>query len=357
MSRMRTALRRGALMATVLAAVLAIGVQAASANETVAAGKAATWLSGQLTGGNHYLTYFHKFGEPATIESYEDVGLTIDGNFAFLAATAETGTSYKTQAKATQKWIQEHAAGYEGGGTCGGAGEVYAGSVAKIAVFQLANALSAKKSVETLECLEKASKETGRISNQGGEEDFSNPFSQGLAIIALEEKGTKEAAKKAAEYLLSQQCTGTEAGAFLSFFGSAHPSCNAGEPEVDATAMAVEALITAGKLGAAVEGMEWLEAHAEPESPGVYWKNTACTGSPEKSTNSTALATLNVAEPMISEGQAWLAAQQGSEGWLEGCSDPNSQVLGSNRVRATTQGVLGLLYFYYLKLATGLYHP
>lgn len=374
MSRMRMMLWRGALMATVSAAVLAIGAQAAGAQQLGAAKKATAWLgeSAQLVEGTHYKTYFHNFENPEEIESYEDVGLTIDGNLAFLAANSEAG-NFKAQAKATKKWIQEKASSYEGGGSCTGtkSGELYAGPTAKVAVFQDANAVSATGTVKQLECLQATGgAEEGRIEDQSEFGDFSNTFGQSLGIIAFAQAGKSTPLSKAATYLVKQQCTeGTGAGGFRSSMGNTSTNCSAAEVEVDSTAIAVEALSEAGKTTAMEAAVEWLEgASHETEVEGkkqLFWESTACHAGEvppisEPSVNSTAVSSMAYAiagEPGVGKAERWIKSQQDKTGesWLNGCADPNAEVLNSNRIRATTQGVLGLLGIDYLELAAGIY--
>lgn len=370
MSSMRKSLRRGGLVAAVLTATLAIGAQAASAQQINAAKKATAWLAepAQLVEGSHFKTYFHNFEEPNKIESVDDAGLTIDGNLAFLAATGLEAGNFKTQAKATKKWIQEKAAAYEGGGSCTGTktGELYAGPTAKVAVFQFANAAATSATIKQLECLLVANgAEEGRIKDQSSFGDFSNTFGQSLGVIALAQAGKTTGLNKAASYLASQQCTaGTGAGGFRSSLGNASTSCTAAEVEVDSTAIAVEALAKAGKTAAAETAVKWLEGVShETEVEGkkqLFWESTACTGSLEPSVNSTAVSSMAYAitgEPGVGKAERWIKSQQDKTGesWLNGCSDTSGEVQNSNRVRATTQGVLGLLGVNYLELATGKY--
>lgn len=365
MSSMRKALRRGGLVALALAAVLAIGVGAASAAQPAAAKKAANWLalSGQLVEGTHFVTKYHEGSE---IGSFADVGSTIDGNFAFLAANAGAGENYETQIAATAKWIGEHGSEYRGGGTCTGSksGELFAGSTAKLGLFQLADKLSATESVKQLECLQVTSgTEKGRLSDQSEFGNFSNTFGQSIGVILLAEAGEATALKNAANYLVGQQCS---SGAYRSPLGNTTSTCLAGEVEVDSTAIAAEALFTAGTTKAtkaAEKAVAWLESQAheiEVESQKqLYWESAAC-GSSEPSVNSTAVSSMAYAiagEPGVGKAQRWIKSQQSSEGWLNGCADANAEVLNSNRVRASTQGVLGLLGVNYLDLATGAYAP
>jgi hypothetical protein len=171
------------------------GVPAASARQKAAAKRATNWLAepAQLVEGNHFVTFFHNFEEPEEIESFNDIGLTIDGNFAFLGSNFWTNQNYETQIEATAECIEEHAAEYNGGGSCTPTveEELFSGSTAKLADFQLANGLSASGTIEQLECLQVASgPEQGRIKDQSSFGNFSNTFGQSLGIIAFNAAGS-----------------------------------------------------------------------------------------------------------------------------------------------------------------------
>jgi hypothetical protein len=123
--------------------------------------------------------------------------------------------------------------------------------------------------------------------------------------------------------------------------------------------MAVEALKIAGKTAAAEAAQTWLETQSHQiEVEGqkqLYWESTAC-GASAPSVNSTAVSSMAYAiigEPGVGKAERWIKSQQNAEGWLNGCTDANAEVLNSNRVRATTQGVLGFLGVNYLDLAEG----
>lgn len=367
MSPIERALRRVAFPALLAMSALALLAPAAGASPAEKAADAADWLKTELTEGDHFVT--HYWNEAEEVKSFPDIGLTIDGNLAFLAANTVAG--YTPQIEATAEWVEENAAGYYGGGTCdpeSPSGEVYAAPLAKLAVFRLANEINATAAVEQLECLRQGTgEEAGRISDQSEFGDFSNTFGQALGVIALVASPAGEAAavESAAEYLIGQQCEGLEtAGAFRATLGhEAESECDteAGGPnqaEVDATAVAAQALFAAGEVEAAQAAVEWLEEQAQPDGPQrEYWESTACGAGPQPSVNSTALAVTGYVAasgepPAVAKAQAWLEMRTSIAGWMEGCLEEESvEVRESNRARATTQGVLGLLGTTYRALA------
>ncbi|MBM9464978.1 hypothetical protein JL108_16115 [Aeromicrobium sp. YIM 150415] len=338
------------------AVVLVAGAAPATASPADAGADAADWLSTQLStdaGGSFLETsYWDEWSTPPAVASYADTGLTIDGNWALLAA------GLSAEADDTADWIRANASAYWNNGSCANStGSVYAGSIAKLAVFEQANGGSAAGYISELECLQDSS---GRIPNQVDssdpwDSDFSNTFTQSLAVVALSESSSVSAAD-AADYLVTQQCS---SGAFRATLGHTSTTCTSGVQDVDSTAMAVQALAAAGEFTAAVNAVTWLET--QQDTAGGYWESTACsTDSPPvplPNTNSTALATQAqlAAGTDASDGQAWLEGRAGVDGRIPGCTATNGgqPVQNSNDVRATTQAVPALLDVTLLDLASG----
>ncbi len=338
------------------AAVLVAGAAPATATPADAGADAADWLSTQLStdadGSFLETSYWDEWSTPPAVASYADTGLTIDGNWAFLAAGLDT------QADDTADWVRANASAYWNNGSCAtSTGSVYAGSIAKLAVFEQANGGNAAGYVSELECLQDSS---GRIPNQVDpgdpwDSDFSNTFTQSLAIVALSE-ATSSSAADAADYLVTQQCS---SGAFRATLGNASTTCLAGDPDVDSTAMAVQALAAAGEFTAASSAANWLES--QQDTAGGYWESTACsTDIPPvllPNTNGTALAIQAqlAAGNDASDGQAWLESQAGVDDRIPGCTATSGgqPVQDSNDVRATTQAVPALLDVSLLDLASG----
>jgi hypothetical protein len=369
MSRMRMTLRRGALMATVLAAVMAIGVPVASASP---GSEATEWLSTQLKTTSEG-KYCEQFGSPS-------VGQTIECNLAFKAA----GPSFKSQAEETYKWVLANMSSYVGAKPCSEATSLSAGAVAKLAVDVEAQGADprsvgtgGRNLIADLECLQaKSGTEKGRFKDKGTS-DFSNVFGQSLAVVALRgcEKGRcttkpnlKSVITSGAAYLVGQQCAENAAkekvaGAYRSSMGLTSTTCNAKTPfpsptefnenavEVDSTGFAIEALLRASESGAeSIPAAEraglWLAANAKETKspPRLFWENYCSESEPTKkfpSVNSTALAIMGGAEIGISitAAKEWLAdtVASGPDKGMPACT-----ATGEGNVLATSQGILGI---------------
>lgn len=321
-------LGRGAMLAASLILILAFAAPVASASP---ASDASGWLAGQLVEGDHYEVAFGEF-------VFDDAGLTADGLLAFEA----TGAS--TPAAATASWLTSGANpdAYVGDGET----ESYAGSLGKLGAALAAHGLDPDDPADTggrelmtdLVALQQGS---GRFEDVPF--DFSNPFGQSWAILALAAcdrgacvsapAGAAEAVEDGAAYLRGQQCPN---GGFPSQF-------EGGEcvSDPDSTGIVVQALI-AEESGASEEaaeaGLEWLEA--TKSEAGEFWESPACEP-PGPSANSTVLAMMAFAafgEPL-----------GGPAAWLEGTQNggpdfglPRCSASGPGNVRATVQGVYGL---------------
>ncbi len=314
------------LAATIAAAVLGVPAAAASAATPVPAptrGQAAAgWLARELTGRSHFTTSYKGV-------DYPNQGETIDAILAF--AATRTANDYATRATT---WLEQPKvlSNYIGDGTSSS----YAGATAKVALAAEVRGLNPAKfgGVNLLARLANLLTKSGRYSDHSSFGDYSNAFSQALAIIAVARSG--QAPASAVSYLVGTEC---ENGGFPLYFG--HKTCTS---DADATGMAVQALLVAGRTGAATRGLRWL-AKAQRANGGF-----AASASAAPNANSTGLA-----------GQAFAAA-----GWTRraaraakfllslqvGCSGKASQVgaiafdktgfLASTADDATAQGLLGV---------------
>lgn len=227
-----------AVLGGALAATLVAGPVAAAGTATHhRAGAAAGWLARQLVDGDHFEVDFGG-------QTFPDQGLTIDAVFAF--ATAKVADDH---AAAAMQWLArpDILTGYIGDG----AAESYAGATAKLAlaVQVRGDDPTGFGGVDLIARLRDLEQPSGRFRDRSQFGDFSNMFSQALAILALE-RTSGGAPEESATFLAGSQCPD---GGFPVQFDQ--PMCTS---EADATAMAVPALIAAGRFGAASAGLDWL---------------------------------------------------------------------------------------------------
>jgi hypothetical protein len=197
---------------------------------------AAGWLAGQMVNKTH-------FTETYDGVTYPDQGLTIDAIYAF--AATHTASDYAARAIA---WLaRPHIlANYIGNGTT----KSYAGATAN--VF-LASEVAGENpatfgGVDLPARLASLLTPSGRYSDHSKYGDFSNAFSQSLAIIATSRLGG--AAASAVTFLASSECA--NGGFPLNFTQKKCVSYP------DATAMDVQALLAAGQFSPAERGLHWL---------------------------------------------------------------------------------------------------
>lgn len=222
--------RRPRAILLAAATLIALGTAAAPASASVSpptllpGTAAAGWLARQMTDGAYFEESFDGV-------DYPDQGLTIDAIFAYAA----TGTANDYAARATA-WLQQPdiLSGYLGDGT----DESYAGATAKLMLAAEVRGVDPASFGGTdlparLASLLTAS---GRYSDRSAYGDYSNAFSQALAVIATARDGGAPAS--AVAYLAGSQCA--DGGFPLDFD---QPTCT---DDVDATAMDAQALLAAG---------------------------------------------------------------------------------------------------------------
>jgi hypothetical protein len=240
--------RRSAIAFLLLPLVTACVIQATPAlarpltNRDVAA---PGWLARQMTDGSHFTDTFGGV-------TFPDQGTTIDAIFAFAA----TGTATRYGARAAA-WLARPAvlSNYIGNGTT----ESYAGATAKVMLAAEARGVSPARfgGVNLVSRLARLLTRSGRYRDHSKFGDFSNAFSQALAIIALSRRGG--APVKAVRFLVRSEC---RLGGFPLDFGQ--KTCTS---YPDATAMDVQALLASGHPGAAGRGLRWL-AHIQKANGG-----------------------------------------------------------------------------------------
>ncbi|MDG4833972.1 terpene cyclase/mutase family protein [Solwaraspora sp. WMMD1047] len=304
------------LALTVTAATPASATPPQTHNRTDAA---AGWLARQLVDGERLEVVFDGV-------AYPDQGLTIDAIFTF--AAAKQADTYATNAIT---WLAEPSVitGYIGDGI-----EAYAGATAKLALAAQVRGLDPASfgGVDLITRLTGLMAPSGRFSDQSAFGDYSNMFSQSFAVIALDRAAG--APPQAVSYLSSSQCPD---GGFPVQFALA--TCTS---DVDATAMAIQALVAAG---------EWHEAHAASQwLVAVQAADGSFAAGGVANANSTGLA----AQALVTTGRLltwWRARQfllslrvdcQGDPGDRGAIAYAASGFDPSTAPRATAQAVPGL---------------
>ncbi|MEV0675349.1 prenyltransferase/squalene oxidase repeat-containing protein [Actinosynnema sp. NPDC050436] len=225
-------------MFTLLCGLLLLAPAVASATPVThnRADAAAGWLARQMADGERLEVDFGGV-------LYPSQGLTIDAVFAF--AATRTADDYADRAIA---WLGQPAVttGYVGSG-----GEAYAGAHAKLL---LAAEVAGKNpnsfgGVDLEAGLRALLTPSGRFSDVSAFGDYSNAFSQSLALLALD-RTAAGAPVVAVDFLVGTQCP--DGGFPLDL--AATPCVS----DVDSTAMVTQALQAVGRPLRAQQGLSWL---------------------------------------------------------------------------------------------------
>jgi hypothetical protein len=307
---------------------MAIGCAAAVTPALAATASAPTrsqgssgWLARQLVSGSHFVTVYNGVSYPAQ-------GETIDAIFAF--AATKSSNAYGARAIG---WLEQPAVltNYIGAGT-----ESYAGETAKLALAAEVRGINPAKfgKVNLLSRLSKLLTKSGRYSDHSAYGDYSDAFSQSLAVIALSRDGGAPAS--AVKFLMTSECKN---GGYPLYFGQ--KTCVS---DTDSTALDVQALLAANEQKAAHRGLAWL-AYVQQKNGGLL-----ASGGKAPNANTTGLA----GEAFAAGGwkkQATLATDF-LLGLQVGCSAPvakrgalaydSTGFTESTAIDATAQGILGL---------------
>lgn len=309
---------------------LAVTIACAAALVTPAVAEAATradvgagWLARQLVNGDHFETVFDGVG-------YPDAGLTIDGILAFASAGVA-----KTAGGKAITWLArpETLSAYIGDGTA----ESYAGATAKSALAAEVRGLdpAAFGGQDLPARLRALLTPSGRFSDHSSFGDYSNAFTQSLALVALRHTPGGVPAS-AVDFLAGTQCAD---GGFPLSFGVT-PCVS----DTDSTAMVTQALQATGRILKAQQGLTWLAG--KQKANGGLSAGTAAA----PNTNTTGLAgqafraggrltAASQAKAFIVSLQVGCAGPLGDRGAIaydQTGFDPNTAV------RATAEAVLGL---------------
>jgi hypothetical protein len=311
------------LLAFALGCTAAAGPALAASRPTHSNGRAAAgWLARQMTGGSHFVYTYDGV-------TYPDQGGTIDAILAF--AAAGTAGGYGARAVA---WLARPSvlSDYIGNGTT----ESYAGATAKAMLAAEVRGLNPARfgGANLPARLARLLTPSGRYSDHSKYGDYSNAFSQSLAILALSRRGGAPAI--AVRFLAASECPN---GGFPLDF--AQQPC-ASYP--DATAMDVQALLAAGWAGRAQRGLRWLASVQQSDGGFITSPGAA------PNANSTGLA----GEALAAGG--WLRRAAAARAFLiglqVGCSGKAADrgaiaydaagFSQATAVGATAQGILGL---------------
>jgi hypothetical protein len=321
-SVIRSPVRAAVVLATVALACATSAAPALASCPPTAGQTASGWLARQMVAGSH-------FTEVYSGVTYPEQGETIDAVFAF--AATRSANRYGARAMA---WLAEPSvlSNYIGNGST----ESYAGATAKIALAAEVRGLNPADfgKVNLLKRLGKLLRPSGRYSDHSAYGDYSDAFSQSLAIIALGRDGGAPA--RAVNFLISGECKN---GGFPLYFYQR--TCAS---DTDSTAMDVQALLATGRMAAAIRGLKWL-ASMQQRNGGFD-----AAGGARPNANTTGLA----GEAFSVAG--WAKQATGARKFLLslqlGCSAKASQrgaiafdSTGFNEntaVDATAQGVLGV---------------
>ncbi|WP_331766291.1 peptidase [Embleya sp. NBC_00896] len=296
-------------------------------NASVLAGQrtqaAAGWLARQLVDGERFEVTFDGV-------TYPDHGLTIDAILAFAAA----GVADHNGAKATA-WLArpEILSGYIGDGTT----NAYAGATAKTLLAAEVRRVDPNTfgGVDLPARLRSLQQPSGRFTDTSPWGDYSNAFSQSLALLALD-RTPAGAPAAAVSFLAGAHCAD---GGFPLDFGL--PTCTS---DADSTAMSVQALAATGRPQEAAAGVQWLVAHQLADggfgTPGATTSNANSTGlAGQALLSSWRLLPGLTARHFLTERQVGCSATSATRGAIAydaGGFDP------STATRATAQAVLGL---------------
>ncbi|MEH1100529.1 peptidase [Micromonospora sp. CPCC 205561] len=293
---------------------------------------AAGWLARQLVDGERLEVVFDGV-------AYPDQGLTLDAVFAFAAAGVADTAGARALAWVTRPDVRD---GYVGDG----ATEAYAGATAKLAlaVHVRGGDPGDVGGVDLVARLRSLQSPGGRFSDRSAYGDYSNAFSQSFAILALE-RTAQGVPPAAADWLAGTRCAD---GGYPVL--PAQPVCAS---DVDATALAVQALRVAGRSADAAAGLHWLLSVQRADGG---FADPA--GTPNANSTGLAAQALRDGGRLLAWGRArsFLAglqvgcagapADRGAVDFDGGAFDPGTAT------RATAQAVLGLTGTGYARLTS-----
>jgi hypothetical protein len=256
---------------------------------------AAGWLARQLAGRDHD-HYVVKFGG----SSFVDDGLTADGVLGMDAAHVAQAAARRMTAR-----LQKDAKSY-----AGTAPNYYPGNLAKLLLVAEAQHVGIHDfgGINLVAATKGEENKDGLYDDPDAQNGYESPLTQALAIIALSNTGSAADApnNKAVKWLVGQQCA--DGGFATATADQPAAKCT----DVDTTAFAAQALLTAGSSAAAHDALRWLRKHRNND--GGFGLDPD--GKPMSNANSTAVA----AQAVLQNG----GSARGALSWLVhhqvGCS-------------------------------------
>lgn len=348
---LRSTLTTTAVAALTSVALVGVSPPASAATSTrTQAG--ATWLAGELTGG--------VLNNP--LYDYDDWGLTVDALLAFRAAGNQPGAVTAVKTALVGGGLQEYVV--PGYGTLLSAGALAKTTVAVEASGSNPRSFGGRNLLADLRGrVTTSGSKTGRVADKIDSTgfDYANTIVQAYAVAGLAAGGIPSAT--ATSFLVKQQC----AAGYFRLSNDDGKSCTTGggTADVDATALALEALISTQQDGASTLGTpiakatSWLVSAQRAD--GSYG-GAGPTSAPN--TNSTGLAAQALAAAGrttdAAQAVAWLAKFQvtastggrlapevgaiayNREGFDAGVADGITDTTSDQWRRATAQAILGL---------------
>lgn len=295
-----------------------------------AAGRATSYLLGQLTDGTHVVGPYGP-----------DLGQTSDVALALAASPGQRAALGRVTG-----YLRAQAGGYVHGDPTQGekAGAHYAGPTGKLALVASVTGDDPRSfgGIDLLGELQAlmvtSGPDAGRFRDDSAFGDYSNPLGQGFDVLALERAGMK-APRAAVDALVSSQCAD---GGFPDAFGA--KTCTS---SADATGLVLQALVAADADCSAARALAWLQQ--EQASDGSWPSNAANpTSAPVANVNSTAYAALGLTAATASTSKAvgYLTSVQNRDGGLPAAPSAST----ASNVFATAQAVPALAGFSLLGL-------
>lgn len=227
---------------TAAAATTAVALTATTFTPAVAAdtdhdrSAATRWLAGELTDGHLYNSQFE----------FVDWGLTVDALFA-LAADPDRSRVSARVGRAVRNHVDDYTTyqDFETGETVQTAGATAKTLVAAEVLRADARSFGGHDlRAELSRLIDRTGADEGRIEDSG-QTDYSNVITQSYGVIGLSRSGGTP--RSTVQFLLRQRCGAGYFRLDMTSRGSCERS--GGQPNVDATAFAVQALVAADRRG------------------------------------------------------------------------------------------------------------
>lgn len=320
-----------AVPALVLAGLVAGSAPASAATDPAPASDAGSWLTGRLQ-ATGWIAHNQQY-------DFDDYGLTIDAGLA-LDAVGAPDSVVQHISDALAAHLDDYVSGY---GTISSAGGTAKAMVLAQAAGDDPTSYGGHDLVTDLEARVTGS---GRIKDDfdSTAADYANVLGQSYAAQALDAAGSTKT-DAVTGFLLEQQCS---AGFFRQDFsaaGAADQTCDGsgGKPNVDATALAVQALQSqlddTDVAGHVSDAVDWLVAHQKRS--GGFGSNAQIATPNANSTGAAGYALLLAGRTgAAAKAAAWLRAHQATN--VANCVSYDSAdagaVLYDNADRTAAQG-------------------